>query len=192
METVLSRILCASQEFSQNYEIIKFKPVFKLEKADLENLKIICQETDLFIYQPVRSGYRGIEELGTNYLKSLLKPQSRSISFHSLYFSNYNPEMIYISKPNAIDNDRVFVGLFGDYHNKNIIDMFIRGCQVKDVVEFLNNPEALDLLLIQENLESSIAELERREYEFNLDIKIANYISLVVQKTHGSLKMRQW
>lgn len=122
----LTRILFANKEFSHQYEIIKFKPVFRIERYDLENLKAICQEVDLFIYQPVKSGYRGIEELGTNYLKTLLKSQSQSISFHSLYFNVYNPEIIYIKKPDSIDEDKVFVGPFGDYHNKNIIDMFIR------------------------------------------------------------------
>lgn len=174
--SILSRILCANPEFSLNYEIVKFKPVFKIQKADLENLKSIIQEIDLFIYQPVRSGYRGIEELGTEFLKNLLKPHSLSISFHSLYFNSYNPEIIYVSKPNSINDDRVFVGPFGDYHNKNIIDMFIRGCQVKDVIKFLNDPEAFDTLSIQEDLKSSIDELEKRECKFSIDIKIASYI----------------
>ncbi len=173
---IISRILRANTKFSLNYELVKFKPVFKIEKFDLEDLKTILQEIDLFIYQPVKSGYRGLEELGTDYLKNLLKPHSLSISFHSLYFKSYNPEIIYISKPNAIDNDRVFVGPFGDYHNKNIIDMFIRGCQVNDVTKFLNDPEALDTFLIQKDLKSSIDELERRECEFDIDIKIASYI----------------
>ena len=173
---IISRILSANPRFSLNYEIVKCKPVFKIGKSDLENLKSIIQEIDLFIYQPVRSGYSGLEELGTDYLKNLLKPHSLSISFHSLYFNNYNPEIIYISKPNAVDDDRVFVGPFGDYHNKNIIDMFIRGCQVKDVIKFLSDPEALDRLSIQENLKSSINELERREHEFGIDIKIASYV----------------
>jgi hypothetical protein len=173
---IISRILCANPGFSLNYEIVKFKPVFKIEKSDLEDLKTILQEIDLFIYQPVKSGYRGLEELGTDYLKNLLKPHSLSISFHSLYFNSYNPEIIYVSKPNAIDDDRVFVGPFGDYHNKNIIDMFIRGCQVKDVIKFLNDPEALDRLSIQEDLKSSINELERRECEFGIDVDIASYI----------------
>ncbi|MEY2912596.1 MAG: hypothetical protein RLZZ184_1905 [Cyanobacteriota bacterium] len=173
---IISRILCANPVFSLNYEIVKFKPVFKIEKSDLEDLKTILQEIDLFIYQPVKSGYRGLEELGTDYIKNLLKPQALSISFHSLYFNSYNPEIIYISKPNAIDDDRVFVSPFGDYHNKNIIDMFIRGCQVKDVIKFLSDPEALDRLSIQEDLKSSIDELERRECEFGIDVKIASYI----------------
>ena len=173
---IISRILSANPGFSRNYEIVKFKPVFEMEKADLENLKSIIQEIDLFIYQPVKSGYRGLEELGTDYIKNLLKPQSLSISFHSLYFNSYNPEIIYISKPNAIDDDRVFVGPFGDYHNKNIIDMFIRGSQVKDVMKFLNDPDALDTLSIQENLKSSIDELERRECEFGIDVKMASHV----------------
>ncbi|MFM6266882.1 MAG: WcbI family polysaccharide biosynthesis putative acetyltransferase [Dolichospermum sp.] len=79
---IISRILSANPEFSRNYEMVNFKPVFKIGKSDLENLKSIIQEIDLFIYQPVRSGYRGLEELGTDYLKNLLKPHSLPISFH--------------------------------------------------------------------------------------------------------------
>lgn len=45
---VISRILSANSEFSYNYEIVKFKPVFKIGKSDLENLKSIIQEIDLF------------------------------------------------------------------------------------------------------------------------------------------------
>lgn len=172
----LTRILSANKEFSHQYEIIKFKPVFRIDRSDLENLKTICQEVDLFIYQPVKSGYRGIEELGTNYLQTLLKSQSHSISFHSLYFNVYNPEIIYIKKPDSIDEDKVFIGPFGDYHNKNIIDMFIRGCKITEVIEFLHNPEALDRTKIQEKFRLSIEELIKRENAFEIDVKIANYI----------------
>jgi hypothetical protein len=172
----LSRILCANQEFSNKYDVIQFKPVFIIEHADLENLKLICKEVDVFIYQPVKSGYRGMEELGTDYLKNLLKPEAISIAFPSLYFNAYNPEIIYISKPNSLDDDKVFMGPLGQYHNKNIIDMFVRGCSLKEIMSFLSNPDALSTTSIYEKLKLSFEELARREVAFNIDVKITNYI----------------
>lgn len=169
----LSVLLACNTEFRKTYKIIRLKPVFALEASDLKDLERVCKEVDLFIYQPVREGYRGYLEFGTNYLKSLLKPEAVAISFPSLYFKGYNPEMVYLRESNSRD---LLISPFGGYHNRNIFDMFLKGYNKRDIVNFLSERQAISKSYISKEIETTFNELKSREEKFSVDIRISNYI----------------
>jgi len=169
----LARLLSVDKNFSKKYQIINYKPVYTIEGKDLYHLEKICKKIDLFIYQPIKTGYLDLYEIGTDFLKSLLTKDSISISFHSLYFDAYNPECIYIKRT---DSEGVHQGPFGDYHNEILIQLYIDKLNYRDTVQYLRASKAKDPSSIEKNLDQSINELFRREQTKNIDIKIAQYI----------------
>ena len=167
----ISRLLAANNSFSRKYRIINFKPVHQVTKQDIPYLIKLCKQVDLFIYQPVKHEYKGLYELSTNFLISLLKKNALIISFHSLFFDAYSPEIRYIRSKNA-----VYSGPFNDYHNKSIIDMFIKGENINNTYNLLLNQNAYDSNHIISKYNIAIDELYRRESISSIDIKIASYI----------------
>jgi hypothetical protein len=177
--SVVRLYLHQHSEFAAHYELLDINPVHLLEEKDVSYLESIVRAIDLFIYQPVSSSYRGIPQLSTDYLKSLLKPTSQTISFPVAYFIGYNPEIYYLrirDESGEIirkDDGSVPQSPYA-YHDKNILTLFSEGKGVDTTARTIKQEDfyAPDYVVIK--LEETLSNLRLREQ--TIDLKISDFI----------------
>jgi Polysaccharide biosynthesis enzyme WcbI/Domain of unknown function (DUF4214) len=164
----LKRCLETNPIFNSSYQSLQLE-CFWLTEDDIPRLEGCAKSIDLFIHQPISDNYKGIYQLSTRYLRSLLRPEARAISIPVSYFAGYNPEMIYLKDKAGSNVDGPFM-----YHDKNILKLYAQGKSISETVDTLyqGNIYPPDYVLV--NLDATIAELRQREA--NLDIKIADFI----------------
>jgi hypothetical protein len=155
-------------EFDRDYTI-KHIECHILSIDDIPELESTIAQTNLFIYQPVSDDYKNVPQLSTNYLKGLLPLNSIAISIPSAYFSGYNFEMFKLKTVNDVPISKPF-----PLHDKNIIQLFHEGKSVDETVKAITNENFYSEDFVKQNLESTIAELQKREQD--LDIKISGFI----------------
>ncbi|MCC0175431.1 hypothetical protein I4641_00355 [Waterburya agarophytonicola K14] len=176
---IIKQLLEQNPEFNSTYEQIELKVVHLMSENDLDDLEKAVSETDIFVHQNISDNYKGIPQLGTNYLKTKLKTESKSISIPVSFFTGYNPEMVYIKDRNNV----TVVSDFSDYHDFNLIKLFDSGVSPDEAAKIIQDVNFFTPRYILSNLHYSIAELERREA--NIDIKISNFL----RKYHRNHKL---
>ena len=152
------------------FEVLKLKPVYELSHEQQPLLEGLCRQCDILLYQP-HIKYKFTPEWRTSDYWVTLAAGKRSISFPSLYFSGYNPELTYLrNRKNQHLNDG-----FVDYHDKRVVKLFLEGRSDEEVKHSFHRlqPVRED---VESVLEETLAELRRREREQELDIGVADFV----------------
>ncbi len=153
-----------------NLERVPIKAIHTLNKSDPEALLITLREVELVIHQPIGDTFG---PLSISELKVKL-PNSTFISFPSIYFDGYFPDLMYL----RLQKGGTLKGVIGDFHDRRIIESFLNKKNVQDTFLMLNQKKPIEL--VNKNIISSLAKLEKREV--NLDIKLTKYLEMNVMK----------
>lgn len=165
----LKKLLERHPDFYNNYEIITIQ-CFDLCQGDISHLEKLVRKSDLFIHQIVSPTYKGTPEFSTNYLKSLVKPDTKVISFPVAFFTGYQPQMVYLKVP---DKEEIAESPFV-YHDRNILLHFVRGETAEETANKIESQDLYSVAYVIENLKNTLLELKKREA--SIDIKISEFI----------------
>lgn len=128
-------------------------------------------ECDVLLYQPHATQDSSRAWTGSDYWVENARHAKYKLSFQSLYFSAYNPELCYIRNNIGMQLNAGFV----DYHDKRIVKLYLENKDsqvIKDTYQQIQ-PRASEVLAA---LDATLAESRRREVEQALDIKVADFI----------------
>ncbi|WP_285164759.1 WcbI family polysaccharide biosynthesis putative acetyltransferase [Shewanella goraebulensis] len=165
----LADILMRQPSFAAHYQYIKMpKPAYMLQQADYESVKNVLEQIDLFIHQDISNAFG--PRFNTSHLKTLMKPGSETISFPSIYFTGYHPEICYLRHIDKKANE------FSDYHDQNLIQRYIEQPETayEKSNKAINDPTYYSEQFINKNAADSLTELKRREEK--LDIRLSDFI----------------
>lgn len=126
----------------------------------------IVASADIIITQPVHRGYRGRDDLSLDWVQSAAKPSARVVTFPSMYFSGQLLGWTSLSIP----------GYGMPYHDSMLLKMALSDSTLEEITKALLSPELYDEDLIAEEIERSIAEIERREQEDGVDVALSPFI----------------
>ncbi len=165
----LREILEKNGNFTKSYRFLDLEPVHLLDESDVVDLEAKIAQTDLFIHQIVSDSYQGIEQFGTNYLRSRLASGSKAIAIPGAYFTGYHPATI-----NLKDGDGNKINEPCDYHDVNLLYLFDKGKSVTETIELIQQEDFYQPEYVLDNLAVTLKELRRREVE--LDVSISDFI----------------
>lgn len=161
----LAHTLQKSKSFSEEYILNRIKPVQNIQRDEVQEVENVLKDVDLLINQIIADSYH-IEELSSSTLKKVLKKETLSISFPSLYFNAYFPHL---------DMFRGQESILSSVHDYIVMYAYLRGMNVQEVIDLVKSNDFYDQQTSKNILFNSIEALKQRE---NLnDIKIADYIS---------------
>lgn len=167
---ILEQVTVDAENTAKRFEVLFCKPIYEL--AHDESVKFIAalKKADVLLYQPHKGGAKTPEWRTSQYWINETSAK-HCISFPSIYFSGYNPELTYLRKPNGLHLNEGFV----DYHDKRIVKLFLEEMPVEKVAANYQRlqPGSVD---IQKNLDASFEEMQSREIEFELAIRLTNFI----------------
>lgn len=167
---IIKYFLERNENFTSIYQIIDLKIVHLLSQKDIVELEYLVANADLFIHQNISDNYKGIPQLGTNYLRGKTKATCQSISVPVSYFTGYNPELIYFRdrQNNNLEWD------FSIYHDFHILNLFYQQKSPWQIVDIIQRPDFYNPQYGIKNLNHSLKLLINREG--SLDIKISEFI----------------
>ena len=165
----LRAILESERNFTKNYRFLDLEPVHLLNASDVDDLEDKIAQTDVFIHQVVSDYYQGIEQFGTNYLRSRLAAKSKAIAIPGAYFTGYHPATI-----NLKDGDGNKITEPCDYHDVNLLYLFDKGKTVTETIDIIQQEDFYQPEYVWDNLTATLEELRRREAD--LDFSISDFI----------------
>lgn len=152
------------------FEVLPLKPVYELTHEQQPLLEDLCRQCDILLYQP-HIKHRFTPEWRTSDFWVSITSARHVISFPSLYFAGYNPELTYLRDKK---NRHLNAG-FVDYHDKRIVKLFLEGKSDNEIKHSFHR-----LQPVREDVEAvlneTLVELRRREREQNLDIAVADFV----------------
>lgn len=173
---IVSKMLLTSQTFNSKYIISYNHAIHKITNEEMINfINNILPELSLLIYQPITDTYRSKEgNFSLNYIKSKLHINCKLIVIPNSYFTGYFPEMVYIK-----DRENKNISKYGiDYHDKNIINRFVKNPDDKNNCEVLlrqyNSLNYYTKHYSEKIVDISLQNLIRREK--SCDIIISDFI----------------
>lgn len=165
----IAQLLMANEHFNRYFEYVPFtKPVYMLTEQDLEKVTDLVSSVDLFIYQSVGEAFG--KTYSTENLLSLTKDSCQRISFPSIYFNGYMPEINYLR---YIGGE---INAFSDYHDINLVNSYVRNpenCYQKTFAQYKSDDYYSSEELLN-NAKKSVSTL--REREQLCTIKVSDYI----------------
>ncbi|SDZ78773.1 WcbI family polysaccharide biosynthesis putative acetyltransferase [Microbulbifer marinus] len=152
------------------FEVLNLKPVYELTHEQQPLLEELCGQCDILLYQP-HIKHRFTPEWRTSDFWVSTTSATHAISFPSLYFAGYNPELTYLRNKK---NQHLNAG-FVDYHDKRVVKLFLEGRSDNEIKHSFHR-----LQPVREDVEAvlndTLAELRRREQEQELDIAVADFV----------------
>lgn len=143
-------IKIAMQRFQAQADLSMEPVIVHQAEEQKESVLEKLAAADIIITQRVDSKYP-IEHVRTSEIRKNLTSKQRLHVFPTLYFSGYNPEIVYIKGP---DRKSIY-GLLGTYQDFNIWMAYVSGLDTEDIIkvgredlgqfnprERLNSPEA--------------------------------------------------
>lgn len=166
--SLIAEYLNKSQHFNREYTIKRFSVHILMAKGTTIPESIL-QQARLFIYQPVKDIHG---ERSAKYLLDRLPSDCQKISFPSLYFKGYFPQLcknpaIKIIKPNHP------FGLI-PHGDRNIVEMLKEGKSEAEIIAELGDPNFYTAEFLRSNLNDTTETLRQREAQ--LDIKVSEFI----------------
>jgi hypothetical protein len=161
----IERILAEIFEIRKNFIVIS-NAVHNVDLNHLEYVLSSIVRADYFICQPVKLGYRKTNKLSTEYLKSLLKDSCKVISFPNIFFEGYFPEQL-VFDINVLNSP---------CHDYNLLRFYLKGNSVETINHAIKLGDFYKKEDVLYNFNSSLEELQRRELENALDIKVSEII----------------
>lgn len=152
-------------QYIKEAEFLDIKPVHLIDKKDITKIFKELNSTDFIITQPLSSNFN---ELEFSNLRKTFK--DKLIVFPVIYFSGYNPEMIYFRNFNGSS----FRNFIMDYHDIFILCSYIRKKQKESIIELFYSSNELLKNICKTIWTKSLHELESRER--NCDILISDLI----------------
>ncbi len=168
----IKTIINSVPRLKEIFAIYELRAIHLWNDTDKELVFNSIKECDIYLHQPISKYFR---EYSSENLKMYLKKGSISISFPVIYFSGYNPETVYLK-----NKEKKKIALYFDYHDINLIKMYLDGRSIDEVYSTLNDSNLYTYEFIRNNIEKSFHELEQREK--NLDIAISSYIKQNLQQ----------
>ncbi|WP_372815741.1 WcbI family polysaccharide biosynthesis putative acetyltransferase [Psychrobacter sp.] len=164
----LETVLNLSDNFRSYFEFSLLPAVHVIKPEQVQQLHEELPSAGLLIGQFVTEQYRDGIGLGLQTLQELTASNSINLSWPSMYFNGYNPELFYFKNKNGSSFNESF-----DYHHKVIYSGFIRGLSVSEVSESISNTDRFNnaAMLAQKSLD----ELSVRESD--LDLKVAQFVT---------------
>ncbi|MEM8672270.1 MAG: WcbI family polysaccharide biosynthesis putative acetyltransferase [Cyanobacteria bacterium P01_G01_bin.67] len=171
---LLAKYLNRSQYFNQEYSI-KIFSVHTLMQNQTKIPENLLKQARLFIYQPVKT-IHGLHS--SESILSKLNPNCRCLSFPSLYFTGYLPQ-ICKNPVNKVIKPKYPFGLM-PHGDRNIIKLLESGKSVTEIITILSDPDFYSREFLLLNLDETLAELALRESQ--LSIKVSQFIRDNYQK----------
>ncbi|MEL6930513.1 MAG: WcbI family polysaccharide biosynthesis putative acetyltransferase, partial [Cyanobacteria bacterium J06600_6] len=165
---LLAECLSKSTLFNQEYLIKRF-PAHLLIQGKKTIPEQILKKAKLFIYQPVKEVHG---KASSEYILSQLSPDCQTISFPSLYFTGYFPQ--HYKKPNKRIVKSIYPFGIIPEGDLNVANMLEQGQNPNQIIEQLQHQDFYTSEFLRANVDSSLAELARRES--SLDIKVSQFI----------------
>lgn len=165
----LGQLLSNNKEFSEQYEFVPFpKPIFMLKEQDLDEVKVFLSKMDLFVFQQVGNAFG--EHFSSEAMLSYTKSACKRLSFPSIYFTGYTPDLVYLRKSGASVNH------YSDYHDAALVNFYLEDAQTAHAKyqAALNDPNYLSEQQILTNATNSLNELKKREE--GVDVTISDFI----------------
>jgi hypothetical protein len=144
--------------------------IHTLDKKKPEVVWSIVRDVDVVIHQPISDSF---QEIGINALK-LKFPNKLYISFPSIYFNGYFPNLIYLRKPAG----GTLGGRLRDFHDSRIVEGAIFGQSIEEIKNQICKKIPVDKVLTDVNI--SLENLRKRE--IGLDVEVTSYIKKNVFK----------
>ena len=167
----IAYFLKTNRDFRKQYDIELLKPVFLVEKEDVQELQTKVAECDIFITQPITGEKYKALGIDTETMQSLMKDSAKTIKIPVPYFTGYFPEQFYLHDKNGYVVSEC-EGLPSPYNNKIILYGFINNLKPNEVLKILNNENNMNN--ISQSAQDSIDELKKREKD--LDFGISGFI----------------
>lgn len=168
---VLSNLIKRIQYIKQNYQIIELKQVQKIKEEDIETLISSLKKIDILVYQKVK----GNSKKSTRFLLKYVKSDCQKICIPSCYFEGYNPEFIKIKSNNYPVNNP----LTGQLHDIFILIYHLQNRKqtyIERINDIFYNLDLYNETFLDKFFHWTINQLQNRENENKVDIKISDYI----------------
>jgi len=164
----LRYILNKSVNFCRLFSLDEFPAVHIANDNDVSQLNDKISKCALIVSQPISESYRKNIGLGTESLFNKSPNEAIKISWPSLYFSAYNPELFKFKSQDGKSVTSIF-----DYHCKIIFKSFLNDLSISKTCESLH-----DCSIAKDQSEianKSLDELKHRDQK--TDVKIFDFIS---------------
>lgn len=152
------------------FQVLTVKPVYEMTKEERPRLEGLLQECDILLYQPHFKHKFTPEWRTSDYWVANTTAQYK-VSFQSLFFSAYNPELTYVRNKHGQHLNEGFV----DYHDKRILKLFLQDKPETEIADFFSSIQPVEIDITQV-LADSLKEMKTREVEQNLVIKVSGFI----------------
>ena len=141
--------------------LVRSKPIHTLKADDRDDFDRVIAEADVVIHQQIGASFKdyAIEAVKQRF------PEKRFLSFPSLYFTGYQPWLMYLRKPAG----GTLKGVLGDYHDERVVRAYIDGLTIDQAVDRMG-VEAVDAGFF----EAEFTKLELRET--GLDARSVDYL----------------
>ncbi|WP_296815457.1 WcbI family polysaccharide biosynthesis putative acetyltransferase [Brevundimonas sp.] len=113
-------------------EVIRLPAVHTLKPSDEKQVNVAVANADIIVHQPISDRFGS---LSTDSLRAE-HPTKHWLSFPSIYFGGVFPQMFYIRRPGK----PTLHGPLEDYHDRRIVDAFLRGLTVSQAVQEIGRP----------------------------------------------------
>lgn len=165
----LSKILQLSERFNNRFAVQTFPAVHVAKPSDVDALHthLMSSEIKHVLTQNVTEAYRGGIGLGTQTLRERHSYPGEFLTWPSIYFSGYNPELFYLK-----DANKASVATEFDYHHRVIFNCYLGGETIEGTVRHLQRPDAQ--IASGLGVEAELSNLAKREAL--LGVKVADFI----------------
>ena len=140
------------KQSSCDLELVPVATVHKLDKSKPELFLNILSSVDIIIHQPIGDNFGS---LSIERIKEVF-PHKTYISFPSVYFDGYFPNLMYLRKPGG----GTLAGLIEDYHDRRLVEASLKGMTPEEAVEYILFCESQ--CDVRNEIERSLANLSNR------------------------------
>ena len=165
----IAQILMFDEQFNRHFEYVPFKkPAYMLTADDQNYVFDLVSSVDMFLHQNVGEAFGKM--FSSDNLRGITKPNCQLISFPSIYFSGYTPEINYLRFIGGAINS------FSDYHDINVLSYFVKN-PVTCLQNSLAQYQADDYYSPDEVLDNAANTLlNLKEREQDCTIKVGGFI----------------
>jgi hypothetical protein len=162
-----------SNQFKQYYEYVPVKAVYLLDKNDLKGIENAFSDIDILFYQGVGSNFKNGPEFASDNVLTFLKKDCKKILIPSLFFNAYFPDFHEV----AVEEYGVITTqLMGSFHDTNILGAYVNNMSVNSFFKLYTDENYYDRKYCLDLLNNAFNNLEERETNNRVDIKISKFL----------------
>jgi hypothetical protein len=165
----IAGFLKRSHEVNELFDISAFRGAHEISLNEIQDAKTDLQTAAVFLTQHVSDGFRG-SEFSSLALKSHLPSSAVVISYPSIYFDAYFPNLLYLSGERGL-----FTGPGGDYHDKEILGGYAGSLTIDETISSLLDESRYDATSVLMRFDTWLVNM--REREKVLDVGISDFIA---------------